>query len=51
MGKQFMRYGFGAILVYIAAAYGSDLGKNMLAGAKGVGTVVASFEGRNVNYS
>lgn len=51
MGRQFLKYGFGAIVVYIAAAYGSGLGTNMLKGAQGASTLVASFEGRNVNYS
>lgn len=50
MGKQFMRYGFGAIVVYIAAAYGSNLGENMLKGARGGATMVAAFEGRNATY-
>lgn len=50
MGRQFMRYGFGAIVVYIAAAYGSNLGDNMLKGAKGVATGVAAFQGRNASY-
>ena len=48
MGRQFMKYGFGAIALYIAVANGSNFGDNFLKGAKGTGTVINAFQGQRV---
>jgi hypothetical protein len=49
MGRQFMRYGFGAIALYIVVAQGTNAGQAFSAGASGVGKVVNAFQGKTVS--
>ncbi len=46
MGKQFLKYGFGAIALYIVVANGSNFGTAFSAGAAGVSSVTKTLQGR-----
>jgi hypothetical protein len=45
MGRQFLKYSFGAIALYLVVA-NAGAGQAITAGASGVGTVVRNFQGR-----
>lgn len=46
MGRQFLKYGFGAIALYIVVANGSGAGTAFSQGAAGVAKVTSAFQGR-----
>jgi hypothetical protein len=46
MGNKFLRYGFGAIVVYLGVFYATGAGTLVNAGASGVATDVKAFQGR-----
>jgi hypothetical protein len=48
VGRQFLKYGFGAIALFIAVSNGSNFGDNFLKGARGTGVVVNAFQGKSV---
>jgi hypothetical protein len=48
VGRQFLKYGFGAIALYLLVANGSNGGDLFLKGAKGTGTVINAFQGKTV---
>ena len=48
MGRQFMKYGFGAIALYLIVANGSNFGDNFVKGASGTGKVINAFQGKTV---
>jgi hypothetical protein len=46
MLKQFMKYTFGAVVVYLAVAYGTNFGNDISAAAAGYATDVSALQGR-----
>lgn len=46
MGRQFLKYSFGAIALYIVVANGSNFGNAFTAGARGVSDVTKTLQGR-----
>lgn len=46
MGRQMLKYGFGAIALYIVVANGTNFGTAFSAGAKGVSQVTQTLQGR-----
>jgi hypothetical protein len=46
MANKFMRYGFGAIGLYLVLYWGTNAGTVISAGAKGVSQDVQAFQGR-----
>lgn len=46
MGRQFLKYGMGAIALYIIVANGSGFGSAFSAGASGVSQVTKTLQGR-----
>jgi hypothetical protein len=49
MGRQIMKYTFGAVVVYLAVAYGTNFGNDITAAANGYGTAVGALQGRGAN--
>lgn len=49
MGRQFMKYTFGAVIVYLAVAYGTNFGNDIKAAAGGYAQGVAALQGRKTN--
>ena len=47
MGKQFLRYGFGAIALYLVVNNFTGAGQVFAAGSKGIVDVTKGFQGRN----
>lgn len=48
MGKQFLKYGFGAIALYIVVANGTGFGNAFSQGASGTAKLVNAFQGQKV---
>ena len=46
MGRQLMKYTFGAVVVYLAVAYGTNFGSDITAAANGYATGVGALQGR-----
>jgi hypothetical protein len=46
MLKQLMKYTFGAVVVYLAVAYGTNFGNDISAAASGYATDVVALQGR-----
>jgi hypothetical protein len=46
MGRTFMKYTFGAVVVYLAVAYGTNFGNDIKAAASGYGQAVGALQGR-----
>lgn len=46
MGRQFMKYTFGAVALYIAVAYSSGLGRVIAEGSRGASGFVKTLQGR-----
>jgi hypothetical protein len=44
--KQYGKYGFGLIALYIVVANGTNFGTAFTAGARGVSTVTKTLQGR-----
>jgi hypothetical protein len=44
--KQFMKYTFGAVALYLAVAYGTNFGEDVRAAAAGYADGVAALQGR-----
>lgn len=49
MGRQFLKYGFGAIALYLLVSNGTNTGQVFTAGASGAGKVVNAFQGKTVS--
>jgi hypothetical protein len=43
-----LKYGFGAIALYLLVAYSTGTGTTLLEGSKGAARVVTAFQGRTV---
>lgn len=43
-----LKYGFGAIALYLLVFYASGTGTLLLEGSKGASRVIQSFQGRNL---
>jgi hypothetical protein len=48
VGRQFLKYGFGAIALYLLVSNGSNGGDLFLKGASGTGKVINAFQGKTV---
>lgn len=49
MGKQFLKYGFGAIALYLVVANGTQFGQAFSQGAVGTGKVINAFQGKTIS--
>jgi hypothetical protein len=48
VGRQFLKYGFGAIVVYLLVSNGTNTGDVFTQGAAGAGKVINAFQGKTV---
>lgn len=46
MGRTFMKYTFGAVVVYLAVAYGTNFGNDIKAAGSAYGQGVGALQGR-----
>jgi hypothetical protein len=46
MGNKFLRYGFGAIALYLGVSYATGAGSLITNGATGTANIVKAFQGR-----
>lgn len=44
--RKFLEYGFGAIALYLAVAYGTNFGSDLTSAAAGSANVIKAFQGR-----
>lgn len=49
MGRQFLKYGFASIALYLVVHNGTDSGRAFSAGASGTGKVINAFQGMKVS--